>query len=164
MPSPVRTFSMIWRDKKYLNWFKSTFQQMEEIFYFSAKSNRFFKKWAIIGLFFCLFSSFQTNITILMTNKCEKCPSSIWCLDLNSQPLEHKSPPITTRPGLPPSNCLLHAKASNAARLNGPSVSKELKSSRQWLWHSTVAFDTRGPGFESNHRQLLLNKFTVDCL
>ena len=30
-----------------------------------------------------------------------KCPSSIWCRDLNSQPLEHESP-ITTRPGLPP--------------------------------------------------------------
>ena len=25
---------------------------------------------------FCLFSSFQTNISILITNKCEKCPSS----------------------------------------------------------------------------------------
>ena len=48
-----------------------------------------------------LFSSFQTNITILTTNKCEKCPSSIRCWDSNSQPSEHKSPPITTRPGLP---------------------------------------------------------------
>ena len=31
--------------------------------------------------------------TILATNKCEKCPSSIWCRDLNSRPAEHKSPP-----------------------------------------------------------------------
>ena len=30
----------------------------------------------------------------------KKCPSSIWCQDSNSQPLEHESPPITTRPGL----------------------------------------------------------------
>ena len=33
---------------------------------------------------------------------CKKCPSSKWRRDLNSQPLEHESPPITTRPGLPP--------------------------------------------------------------
>ena len=33
------------------------------------------------------------------------CPSSIWRQDSNSQPLEHESPPITTRPGLPPKSC-----------------------------------------------------------
>ena len=27
-----------------------------------------------------------------------------------------------------------------------------------------VAFDSRGPGFESNHRQLLLNIFTINSL
>ena len=62
---------------------------------------------------FPLFSSSQTHVTILTTIKCEKCPSSIRCRekcpssircrDSNSQPLEHESPPITTRPGLPPS-------------------------------------------------------------
>ena len=31
-----------------------------------------FFKWAIIGPLFRLFSSFQTNISILTTNKCEK--------------------------------------------------------------------------------------------
>ena len=30
------------------------------------------------------------------------CPSSIWCRDSNSQPLEHECPPITTRLGLLP--------------------------------------------------------------
>ena len=30
------------------------------------------------------------------------CPSSIWHQDLNPRPSEHKSPPITTRLGLPP--------------------------------------------------------------
>ena len=30
------------------------------------------------------------------------CPSSIRCQDLNPQPLERESPPITTRPGLTP--------------------------------------------------------------
>ena len=53
-------------------------------------------------LLFRLFSSFQTRITILTTNKCEKCPSSIWRLHSNPQPSEDESPPITTRPQLPP--------------------------------------------------------------
>ena len=32
------------------------------------------------------FSSFQTNVTVLTTNKCEKCPSSIQCWDSNPRP------------------------------------------------------------------------------
>ena len=32
----------------------------------------------------------------------KKCSSSIQCWDSNLQPLEHESPHITTRPGLPP--------------------------------------------------------------
>ena len=51
---------------------------------------------------FCLFSSFQTNIKFLQQINVKKCPSSIWCWDLEPQPLEHKPPPITTRPGLLP--------------------------------------------------------------
>ena len=51
---------------------------------------------------FHLFSSFQTNITILTINISEKMSSSIRHWDLNQQPLEHESPPITSRPGLPP--------------------------------------------------------------
>ena len=47
---------------------------------------------------------FKKHITILTTNKCKKCPSSIWCRDSNSRPLEHESAPITTRPGFPPKN------------------------------------------------------------
>ena len=49
---------------------------------------------------FSLFPSFQTNITILTTNICEKMlwPSSIRRPDSNPQPSELKSPPITTRP------------------------------------------------------------------
>ena len=37
----------------------------------------------------------------------KKCPSSVWCWDWNSQHLEHKSPPITTRTGLPPKCCFI---------------------------------------------------------
>ena len=56
---------------------------------------------AILGLFSHLFTSFQTNIiTILTTNICEKCPSSILCRDSNTQPSDNESPTITTRPGL----------------------------------------------------------------
>ena len=40
---------------------------------------------------FHLFSSFQTNITTFTTNKCQKCPSSLWCWDSNPQPSEHES-------------------------------------------------------------------------
>ena len=57
-----------------------------------------FYKWALAS-----FGYFQTNIiTIFSTSICKKCPSSIQCQDLNSKSLEHKSPPITTRPVLPP--------------------------------------------------------------
>ena len=64
---------------------------------------QFFLKMDQPVLFFVYFRSFQTNIiTILTTNMCEKCPSSIWCRDLNLQPSERESLPITTRPGLPP--------------------------------------------------------------
>ena len=47
-----------------------------------------------------LFSSLQTNITILQQNKSEKCPSSMRWWDSNPQSLEHECPPITTIPGL----------------------------------------------------------------
>ena len=61
----------------------------------------FFKKGHPRPLF-NLFSSFQTNITMFTSNTCEKCPSSIQCWDSNPWPSGHESPPITTRPGLPP--------------------------------------------------------------
>ena len=58
----------------------------------------FLKKWTISGSF----SSLQTNISILTTNKCEKCPSStVQCWYLNPRRVEHESPPIYSRPGLP---------------------------------------------------------------
>ena len=73
----------------------------------------FFKKWANLGLFFVYFRSFQTNNTIFTTNQCEKCPSSIWRWDSNPRPLEHESPPITTRPGLPPTNLIVTLQAGS---------------------------------------------------
>ena len=36
----------------------------------------------------------------------EKYSSSIWCQDLNTQPLDHESSALTTRPRWPPDQCL----------------------------------------------------------
>ena len=48
---------------------------------------------------FNLFSAFfQTNITTFTT----KCPSNIRCWESNPRPLDHKSPPMTTRQGSRP--------------------------------------------------------------
>ena len=58
------------------------------------KASSFFT-WTIPGLFFRLFSSFQTNIAIFTAYKCEKCPSSIRHWDSNPPPLEHETPPLT---------------------------------------------------------------------
>ena len=63
---------------------------------FNWMSTRSFFKWAILGLFFAYFRSFQTKIQILEKNNVKKCPSGIRYRDSNSQP------PFSTRPGLPP--------------------------------------------------------------
>ena len=44
----------------------------------------------------------------------KKCPSSVQCRDSNSWSLERESPPITTRPGLPPyRNFIISARQRN---------------------------------------------------
>ena len=68
----------------------------------------FFKKSVFLASF-CLFSSFQTNTTKCI---CERCPFSIRCQDSNAQPSDYESPPITTRPGLPPNICMLYLQMS----------------------------------------------------
>ena len=65
------------------------------------KASQSFKKWAIPCLFFVYFRLFK-NITILEQINEKTCPSSIRCWDSKPQPLDHESPPVTTRPGLPP--------------------------------------------------------------
>ena len=49
--------------------------------------------------FIFVFSNTHYNLFIQQMNV-KKCPSSLRCQDSNSRPLEHESPPITTRPGL----------------------------------------------------------------
>ena len=63
-------------------------------------SNIIFTKLANLGLFFRLISVVSFKYYNLTTNKCEKCSSSIWCWDTNSQPSDYESPPLTTS-GLP---------------------------------------------------------------
>ena len=50
----------------------------------------------------CLFLVFSKNNTFLQQINVKKCPSSIWCQDLNPRPLENELSPITTRSGLIP--------------------------------------------------------------
>ena len=61
----------------------------------------FFKKMGQPRPLFRLFSSFQTNQFLQQINV-KKCSSSIRRRDSNSQPSDYESPPLTTRPGLPP--------------------------------------------------------------
>ena len=82
------------------------------------------------------FSSFQTNITCFIPNKCEKCPSSKQCWDSNPHPSEHESPPITTWGGLlhneGPTNFLLENwTSSKLLKLLEPASGSET-ASRIW--------------------------------
>ena len=52
--------------------------------------------------FFVYFRLFKQTLQILQQINVKKCPSRIRSWDLNSQPSANESPPITTRPGLPP--------------------------------------------------------------
>ena len=58
------------------------------------------------GLFFVYFGLFKQTLQFFTANMCEKSPSKIQCRDSNPRPSECDSPPITTRPGLPPRHCI----------------------------------------------------------
>ena len=60
-----------------------------------------FLKWANRGLFFIYFCLFKHTLQFSQQINVKKCPSSKWCQDLNSQPLEHESPLTTPRPWFP---------------------------------------------------------------
>ena len=67
------------------------------LYLFALSFYLFFKKWSIAGLFLVYFWSFSNKHYNFYINTMWKCPSSIRCCDLNPRP------PITTRPGPPPS-------------------------------------------------------------
>ena len=56
-------------------------------------------------LIFICFRLFKPIANFSIKKYVKKCPSSIRCQDLNSRPLEHDSPPITTKPGLTKNFC-----------------------------------------------------------
>ena len=57
----------------------------------------------LLGLFLIYIQSFQKIVkTILLHINVKNDPSSMQCRDSNSQPLDHQSPPTTTRPGIDP--------------------------------------------------------------
>ena len=60
-------------------------------------------KLAIPGHFYRLFKVFSNKQYNFTTTYVKKCPSSIWIRDSNPWLLGRESPPMTTRPGLPPS-------------------------------------------------------------
>ena len=60
----------------------------------------FFKKMGHPRPLFRLFLSFKQTLQFLLQIYVKKCPSSIRCRDLNPQPSDHESPPITTTPRL----------------------------------------------------------------
>ena len=57
---------------------------------------------SLFSIYFCLY---KHTLKILQKYECEKI--SLQNMDSNSQSLEHESPPITTRPRLPPRNCFI---------------------------------------------------------
>ena len=99
-----------------MNWLESNPGEELDSWFCSAEMNdlfkgkcstlflcQFFFKNGTTPALFVYFQAFQINNTIMTANKCEKmsCPSSLRCQDLSSQPLQHESSPITTRPGFP---------------------------------------------------------------
>ena len=55
-----------------------------------------------------IFGLFKQTIQFLQQIISMSCPSSKWHWDSNPRPFERQSPPITTRPGLPPSIQLIY--------------------------------------------------------
>ena len=64
--------------------------------------------------FLFIFGLFNQTLQFLQQIYVKKCPSSIRYRDLNPWPSERESPPITTRPGLPPIDSVkLHSPLSS---------------------------------------------------
>ena len=79
---------------------KTTFSEWSRAHLLPVFHVRFFKNWDNPFLFLIYFCLFKHTIQTLQLKGLQKCPSSIWCWNSNSQPLEHQSPLITTRLGV----------------------------------------------------------------
>ena len=82
-------------------WLSGRLDELKEGCLFQSIHSSVFKL-AILGLFFVHFRLFKQPLQFLQQLNVKKCPSSLRCLDSNSQSSEHKFPPLTTRPGLLP--------------------------------------------------------------
>ena len=91
----------------WVGWLPATRQNTRHNFWTTRELGKGFSKKLTNPDLFFIFLSFQTQIEIFQQINVKKCPSSKWCKDSNSQPLEHESPPITTRQGLPPNGFFL---------------------------------------------------------
>ena len=118
-------------------------------------------------------------------NNFEKCPSSIQCWDSNPWPLDHESPPITTRPDvyvfwpshfpfildckLVRSVCLLTAKMASLGK-----AAKSVAKMAEWkqINNSQFTYVQQSPRFDRIHlnlpkvskRNFLLKvSFTLSC-
>ena len=54
-----------------------------------------------LASFLFIFGLIKQTVQILPQIILKKCPSSIWHWDLNSQPTDYKSPPLTTKGSRP---------------------------------------------------------------
>ena len=69
---------------------------------FESRNCFFFKNGPYFASFSFIFGLFKQTLQILQQINVKQCPSCIRCRDLNSQPSDYESPPLTTRPGLLP--------------------------------------------------------------
>ena len=65
-----------------------------------------------------IFGLFELKLQFKQQICVKKYPSSLRCQDSNPQPSDHESPPITTRPGLPPSSNFLCKRFLKGGRLS----------------------------------------------
>ena len=68
----------------------------------------FFLKMAQLWPLFVYFCLFKQTLQFLKQINVKKCPTNIQRRNSNSQPSDYESPPLTTRPGLPPIDCLTY--------------------------------------------------------
>ena len=94
--------------KSFFTFAKKLRVQLSGIFYlelsfvkFRERWTRNLIKWAIPDIFLVYFCLYKHKLQFLQQINVKKCPSSKQCWDSNPRPLEHTSPPLNTRPGLP---------------------------------------------------------------
>ena len=104
----ILCYALYWQTERPMDTDKRVAPLISFIYWFGLQNLRrhmfFFKNGPSPASISFIFELFQTNNTIFTTIQCEQmsCPSSIRCRDSNTRPLDCESPPITTRPGLPP--------------------------------------------------------------